>query len=114
MKRWWRRRSLRVRLMVIGVVGLCVGFLAGGVALVGVLGFVLQRSVDAESTATARQVAELVNANTLPQPVPVAVGRGQVIDAAGRVRSASVDADPLVPMLRPQELAQVRSGKGMF
>jgi signal transduction histidine kinase len=100
--------------MVIGVVGLCVGFLAGGVALVGVLGFVLQRSVDAESTATARQVAELVNANTLPQPVPVAVGRVQVIDAAGRVRSASVDADPLVPMLRPQELAQVRSGKGMF
>jgi signal transduction histidine kinase len=114
MKRWWRRRSLRVRLMLIGVVGLCVGFLAGGVALVGVLGFVLQRSVDAEATATARQVAELVNVNALPQPVPVAGGQVQVIDASGRVRSASADADPLVPILRPPELAQVRASKHLF
>ena len=38
---WWRRRTLRVRLLLIGVVGLSLGLLAGGLALVAALGVVL-------------------------------------------------------------------------
>jgi len=112
---WWRRRSLRARLMVIGAVGLCLGFLLGGLALIAALGLVLQRSVDAEAERTARDVAALVDAGTLPQPVAVAGSdRVQVVDAAGRVRSSSIDADRLVPMLHADELARARSGEKLF
>jgi len=109
---WWRLRSLRARLMIIGTAGLCVGFLVGGVALVGVLGLVLQRSVDSDITTNARELALLVDHHQMPTPVPAEAGdRVQVVDATGRVRYSSVDADPLVPMLRADELARVRSGE---
>jgi signal transduction histidine kinase len=115
MVRWWRRRSLRARLLLIGVVGLCVGFLVGGVALVAALGFVLQRSVDGETRRTADDVAAFVDAGILPQPVPVAGSdRVQVVDAAGRVRAASIEADRLVAMLHPDQLARVRAGEALF
>jgi signal transduction histidine kinase len=115
MKQWWRRRSLRVRLMLIGVVGLSVGLIAGGIALVATLGFVLQRSVDDEALAIGRQVADLVDAGSLPQPLPVTgAEQVQVVDAQGRVRSASVDADPLVPILPADELARARAGERLF
>jgi len=115
MKRWWRRQSLRVRLIVIGVLGLSLGFLAGAVALMATLGFVLQRSVDAEATAVGHQVADLVGADALPQPLPVAGAElVQVVDAQGRVRAASVEADRLVPMLRPDEIERARAGERLF
>src|SRR5690348_1904184 len=115
MKRWWGRRSLRARLMLIGVAGLCVGLLIGGLGLVASLGYVLQRSVDGEAEQTAFQVAALVNADALPQPVPVA-GSGwvQVVDASGRVLAASIAADRLVPILRPDELARARGGEKLI
>ena len=101
--------------MLIGAVGLCVGFLVGGVALVAALGFVLQRSVDAETRRTASDVAALVDAGELPQPVPVSgADRVQVIDAAGRVRAASIEADRLVPLLQADEIQRVRSGEALF
>jgi len=94
MREWWRRRSLRARLLIIGVVGLCVGFLVGSLGLLVSLGYVVQRSADAEALATAHQIADLVNADALPQPVPVSgEERVQVIDGAGRIRSYSIDAD---------------------
>jgi signal transduction histidine kinase len=112
---WWRRRTLRVRLLLIGVVGLSLGLLAGGLALVAALGVVLQRSVDAEVTRTASDVAELVDRNRLPQPVPVAgADLVQVVDDHGRVLSSSLDADRLVPMLHPDELASARTGRPLF
>jgi signal transduction histidine kinase len=101
--------------MLIGIVGLCLGFLVGGLGLVAALGYVLQRSVDAEATATAHQVAELVNADALPQPVPVAgAEQVQVIDGAGRVLAASIEADRLVPLLHADELARARAGERLF
>jgi signal transduction histidine kinase len=111
-KRWWRLRSLRTRLLLIGLVGLCAGFLAGGVTLVLVLGIVLQRAVDADAAATATQVAKLIEEGPLPQPLPVAEGGWvQVVDAQGRVRGASADADPLQPLLSPDDLDRVRAGQ---
>ncbi len=112
---WWRRRTLRARLLIIGMVGLSAGLLVGGVALVAALGASLQRSVDAELDRSAHDVAALVNADALPQPVPVAgSGLVQVVDSASRVRSASIDADRLVCMLHPDELARARSGTKVF
>ena len=119
MIRWvvdgWRRLGLRGRLMVIGTGGLAVGFALGGVVLVAALGLALQHAVDNEELATARDVAALVDAGALPQPVPVAGGQVvQVVDAQGRVRSASIGADRLVPLLRPDELTRARQGRRYF
>ncbi|WP_406109088.1 sensor histidine kinase [Micromonospora globbae] len=92
--------------MVIGVLGLSVGLALGGVVLLAVLGYALQRSVDADATRTAEAVARLAAEDALPDPLPVAGGqvRVQVVDAQGRIRAASIDADRLVPMVRPDRL----------
>ena len=98
--------SLRARLIAIGVLGLGVGLALGGTLLLGALGWTLQRTVDAEASRTADAVALLAASNALPDPLPVAGGqlRVQVVDAAGRVRAASIDADRLVPMLNAEQL----------
>ncbi|MEU8262463.1 ATP-binding protein [Micromonospora sp. NPDC048999] len=98
--------GLRVRLLVIGVAGLSVGLALGGTLLLGALGWTLQRTVDAEAFRTGDAVALLAAENALPDPLPVAGGqlRVQVVDAQGRIRAASIDADRLVPMLRPDQL----------
>jgi signal transduction histidine kinase len=104
--------SLRSRLLVIGAGGLAVGFAIGGAVLVAVLGYALQRGVDSEALSTAKGVAALVDAGALPQPVPVSGGQiVQVVDAQHRIRSASIGADRLVPLLSPAELAAARNGE---
>ncbi|KXK58401.1 ATPase [Micromonospora rosaria] len=97
--------------MVIGVLGLIAGFAAGGAILLGVLNWTLHRTVDAEALRTADAVARLAAEDALPDPLPVAGGqaRVQVVDAQGRVRAASIDADRLVPMLPPDQFD--RSGQ---
>ncbi|MFU8875803.1 sensor histidine kinase [Micromonospora sp. SL4-19] len=74
--------------------------------LLGALGWTVQRTVDAEAFRTADAVALLAAEEALPDPLPVAGGqlRVQVVDAQGRVRAASIDADRLVPMLRSDQL----------
>ncbi|WCN84566.1 sensor histidine kinase [Micromonospora sp. LH3U1] len=96
--------------MAIGVFGLAVGLALGGVVLLGALGFVLQRTVDTEAFRTADAVALLAAEDALPDPLPVAGGqvRVQVVDAQGRIRAASIDADRLVPMVRPERLERDR------
>ncbi|WUI10466.1 sensor histidine kinase [Micromonospora sp. NBC_00421] len=93
--------------MVLGVAGLSVGLALGGVVLLVALGWTLQRTVDEEAFRTADAVARLAGEDALPDPLPVAGGqlRVQVVDSAGRIRAASIDADRLVPMVRPGQLA---------
>jgi signal transduction histidine kinase len=115
MIRWWRRRSLRARLVLIGTCGLAAGLLVGGVALFAVLGLALQRSVDTAAESTAHDVAALAAAGELPDPVPVAGGQVvQVVDAENRVKYASIGADRLVPILRRAELAAARKGERTY
>ena len=110
-----RRVSLRVRLVALGTVGLAVGLGVGGLALVTVLGFVVERTVDADALRTADDIARLVDAGALPQPAPVAGSQWvQVVDSDHRVRSASLNADRLVPLLREDELAKARHGRRMI
>ncbi|MFE9691072.1 ATP-binding protein [Micromonospora sp. NPDC005806] len=92
--------------MAIGVLGLAIGLALGGTLLLGALGWTLQRTVDAEALRTADAVALLADSEALPDPLPVAGGqlKVQVVDGAGRIRAASIDADRLVPMLRTDQL----------
>ncbi len=103
----WSALGLRARLMVLGVAGLSVGLALGGVVLLVALGWTLQRTVDEEAFRTADAVARLAGEDALPDPLPVAGGqlRVQVVDSAGRIRAASIDADRLVPMVRPDQLS---------
>ncbi len=108
--RLWRRCSLRVRLVGLGTAGLAVGLGIGGLILIAVLTTVIQRSIDNEARQTGRDVARLVDDGALPDPTPVAGGQiVQVVDAQHRVRSASVNADRLVPVLREPEIARARA-----
>ncbi|MFB9239916.1 sensor histidine kinase [Plantactinospora siamensis] len=95
--------------MALGVAGLVGGLAVGGVLLVLVLGYALQRTVDTEAFKTADAVARLSEQQALPDPLPVAGGqvRVQVVDGGGRIVAASIDADRLVPMLYPQERARI-------
>ena len=110
---WFRRLSLRARLSLVSVVAVAVGLLAGGVLLVGVLNFVLLRAVNTEALDTARAVANLVDQDSLSDPIPASPGvQVQVVDARGRVRAVSGTADRLVAILYPAELRDLPDGAG--
>jgi signal transduction histidine kinase len=112
---WWRRRSLRVRLMLTAVCGLVAGLTLGSVALVAALRYGLERSVDSELLATADSVAQMVVQETLPEVVPVTGAQEvQVLDVQGRVLFASAPGDGLVSILRPRELAAARRGERFY
>ena len=98
---WWRRRSLRARLTLTAAGGLAVALAAVAVLLMSVLSVTLDRGLDNSARQTGREVAALVDANRLPNPVPVAAGTAvvQVINAHGRIVAASAGADRLVPLL---------------
>ncbi|OLB82059.1 MAG: hypothetical protein AUI14_01305 [Actinobacteria bacterium 13_2_20CM_2_71_6] len=110
--RWFRRLSLRGRLILIGTSGLAVGLLLGGLLLVSVLHFVLDQALDSGARRTASDIAELIDAGRLSDPVPSAGTQFiQVIDEQNRVLAASIGADRLTPLLHPAELAQARAGQ---
>ena len=98
---WWRRRSLRARLTLTAAGGLAVALTAVAILLMSVLGVTLDRGLDNSARQTGQEVAALVDANRLPNPVPVAAGTAvvQVINAQGRIVAASAGADRLVPLL---------------
>jgi signal transduction histidine kinase len=107
-----RSLGLRPRLTLISVAAVAAGLAIGGVALVVVLSAGVQRALDDEARQTAADVARLVDTGRLPDPVPVAGTQlVQVVDARSRVRAGSPGTDRLVPLLRPAEVARVRSGE---
>ncbi|QSB15756.1 HAMP domain-containing protein [Natronosporangium hydrolyticum] len=109
--RWWRRASLRTRLTSLAVGGLAAGLAVGGLVMLAVLAMTMQRSVDSEANRTGTDVARLVQAGALPEPVPVTGEQVvQVVDGQSRVLAASLGADRLVPILRDDELAELRTG----
>ena len=110
--RGWQRLSLRARLMVIGVLGVAVALALGSLALYGVLTLVSFRSLDNTADATASQVADLVNRNRLPDPIPVTGSQiVQVLDSRNRVVSASINGDRLTAVVTPGEVADARMGR---
>ena len=113
MKRFWTL-SLRVRLMIIGLVGLSTALITGGLAFFGALTYSVDRTLDDETLATAHEVAALVNDDRLPSPIPVSGAQVvQVVDAHQRVLGGSLTADRLTPLLRPHELAAALAGEAV-
>jgi signal transduction histidine kinase len=98
---WWRRRGLRARVTITAALGLVVAFVAADLLLFNALRVSLTGSVDDYARSGASQVAALIDAHTLPDPVPVAAGTItiQVLDAAGYITDVSPDADRVVPVV---------------
>jgi signal transduction histidine kinase len=112
-KRFWTL-SLRVRLMIIGLAGVTTALIMGGLAFFGALTYSVDRTLDSETLASAEEVAQLVNENRLPSPIPVSGAQVvQVVDAQQRVIGGSLTADRLTPLLRPNELATALAGKAV-
>jgi len=105
--RWWRRRGLRGRVTLIAALGLLVALIAGDLLLLNALRDSLTRSVDDTARSGAAEVAALINADRLPDPVPVAAGTVtiQVLGPSGRIVNVSPDADRLVPIVAPAQAA---------
>src|SRR6266568_2811739 len=109
---WFRRLSLRGRLMLIGTGGLAVGLLLGGLLLVSVLRVVLDKALDSGARRAAADVVDLIDANGLVNPVPTAGTQFvQVVDDQNRVLAASITADRINPLLHPDELARAQQGR---
>ncbi|HEX4470948.1 MAG TPA: HAMP domain-containing protein, partial [Nocardioides sp.] len=107
---WWRRRSLRWRLMTIGLLGLAIAQAVGSVALYVALSVASTHDLDRRAGATADQVAALVTSGRLPDPIPVTGSESvQVVDSRNRVLSASANGDRLTPLLSPDELRRAET-----
>lgn len=106
--------GLRVRLMIIGVVGLAVALTAGSFTLSAVLRVSVNRTLDNEAAAAADEVAALVDRGSPPTPLPVSGAQVvQIVDGQGRVVDGSVTADRLTPLLHADELQIALSGKAV-
>jgi signal transduction histidine kinase len=99
---------------ITAAVGLLIAFVAFDLLLFNVLRVSLTRSLDDSARQSASEVAALIAANRLPDPVPVAPDvTVQVIDRYGRITDVSPDADRLVPLLsRGQAQTSAASDSG--
>ena len=70
--------------------------------------------MDDYARSGASQVAALIDANRLPDPVPVAAGTItiQVLNSAGEITDASPDADLLVPVVSVGQARALAAGGG--
>ncbi|TQS40574.1 sensor histidine kinase [Cryptosporangium phraense] len=106
--RSWHRARLRTRLVALAAAALVVALALSLVVLVVVLRASLERALDGAARQTGQDVAALVDADRLPDPIPAGgTTVVQVIDRNGRVLAASAGADRLVPMLPASEVALV-------
>ena len=107
----WARLGLRPRLLVVSVVGVAVALFVGGLLLYAVMTAALNRAVEGEARATAREVAALVDTGRLPESVPVTGAQVvQVLDQRYRVVAGSPMADRLTPLVSADELQQLKGG----
>ena len=100
--RWWRSRSLRLRVTAAATLVLAVG-LAVGIAVLSAL-FVRSRVADVDRSirVEAATVTALAASDSLPQPLPApasGLGFAQVLDATGAVVAATASTSNVLPML---------------
>ena len=106
------RLGLRARLMTIGIVGVAAALLLGFALLYAALTVSLGRAVDGQASSVAKEVAALINAGRLADPVPqYGAQLVQVLDCDGRVVAASVTADQLTPVVTADERARLGNGE---
>ncbi|MET7418390.1 ATP-binding protein [Dactylosporangium sp. NPDC005555] len=104
---WWSRLSLRGRLVLLGTSGLVVGLGIAGVAMAMAMTYSTRGTLDRAANTTVGEIAALLQeGQTLPSPLPAPAGQVvQVLDAQHRVVAGDRNADLLVPLLHPSEIA---------
>ncbi len=111
---WLSRRSLRWRLMAVGLAGVAAALLVSGLLLYAAMTATLTRSVVDDARSSANAVAALVNAGRLPDPLPLSGAQVvQVLDAQNRVITSSVTADRLTPLVDADERATLLTGRSI-
>ena len=98
---------------MIAALGLIVAFILIDLLLFNALRVSLTRSVDDTARSGADQVASLINAGHLPDPVPVTADITiQVLDSYGNIQNVSADADRLVPIVSFAQARALAHGGG--
>lgn len=99
--RWWRRRSLRTRLVTGSVLPLGLALVVGTVALTGIFAAGRLREVDAQTGVEGQVLSQLAATGQLPNPLPVPAGStllAQVLSSSGEVLAATAGASRLLPL----------------
>lgn len=109
-RRRWGRWSLRARLTALTSLLLCAALVAGAVLLTGVLQRGRLTALDDVVSARSRTVAELAQADRLPEALPVSEPGEvvQLLDATGHVIATSPSASRTLPLLPAAALAALR------
>jgi len=84
-----------------------------GLALLVIVGRLLINTLDSSAQRTGKQFADLVRTNKLPAQLLATsegVSRIQVVDGQNRVLAASPGSDPVLSMLRSNQLGRARLG----
>jgi signal transduction histidine kinase len=112
MRKWWRRRGLRARLILIATASLAAGIAAGSLVLLH--GFASSRlsAIDSTSRTVADNLTGLIDAGAVPQVLPVDAGQSaQIVTADGAVLATSPGTLRTLPLVPPQDLRRLaRSG----
>jgi signal transduction histidine kinase len=107
--RWWRLRSLAVRLTVIATAVLAAGLIVGAAGMATLFFHGRVDAVDDNAQTETATITSLVTSGQLPDPLPAPADQpvlAQVVDAAGTVLAATPSASRVVPLLA---LSQVHS-----
>jgi signal transduction histidine kinase len=105
------RWGVRTRLTVVATSVTAAALAVAGLLLVLGTRAALVGTLDQAGRQRGREVAGLVDAGTVPDPLPVTgAAVVQVLDEAGRVRASSPGGDRLTPLIGARALARVRRG----
>ncbi len=114
-QRWWTRQSLRARLTLLATALFSFAVITGAVLLLILQRYALTRVLDQTASKTARDIARQVSisASIPPTVTPTTGGISavQIVDERDVVRSASLGADKVIPLVTPTQLQQVRNGE---
>lgn len=110
----WRRLGVRGRLVVLATVALALALALAALALGVAVRAALVGSLDDAGRQRAADVAALVEAGTVPDPLPVTGSAVvQVVDAGQRVLASSPGGDRLAPLVDAAAVDAVRAGEGV-
>lgn len=108
------RASLRVRLLVPSLTLVTLALLAGALLLLALLPAAVHRHLLSRASAGATEVAALVDAGRVPDPLPVTGAQLlQLVGPDGSVRTGSATADRLIPLLGREEIDTALSGRAV-
>ena len=101
---WWKRRSLRTRLVVLSIVPLTAALLVGTVTLVVLFTAGRTHDLDRQTHQETAALLGLVTTDQMTSPLPVPPGSAllaQVINSSGSVLASSPSASLVLPLVQP-------------